>query len=101
MGEPAIQAAKEELAMRREQAPICGEHHTVKVWRPATFEYEDEGITIRVPNLYAWVCPTGGEASFTSDTVDELLLTIRDLLTAAKRARGRRSEVTEYVVSVR
>ena len=87
--------------MRNESVPVCNEHHRTKEWRLATFEYEDEGITVRVPNLYAWVCPADNEVSFTADTVDELLLTIRDLLTAAKRARGRRSELTEYVVSVR
>lgn len=80
--------------------PMCGEHHSLKEWRPTTFEYQEEGITIRVPNLSAWVCPVDGEASFTPDTVDELLLTIRELLVTAKRARERRSELTEYVVSV-
>jgi hypothetical protein len=72
----------------------------MKEWRPTTFEYQEDGITVRVPNLYAWVCPADGEASFTPDTVDELLLTIRELLTTAKRARERRSELTEYIVSV-
>ncbi|MBI1996746.1 MAG: hypothetical protein HYU46_11620 [Deltaproteobacteria bacterium] len=80
--------------------PTCSEHHTEKEWRLTTFEYQEEGITVRVPNLYAWVCPVDGEASFTPDTVDELLLTIRELLTTAKRARERRSELTEYIVSV-
>ncbi len=81
-------------------APLCGEHHSVKEWCPTTFEYQEEGITVRVPNLYAWVCPVDGEASFTPETVDELLLTIRELLITAKRARERRSELTEYIVSV-
>jgi hypothetical protein len=80
--------------------PICGDHHKEKEWRLAAFDYQEEGITIRVPNLYAWVCPVDGEASFTPSTVDELLLTIRELLTTAKRARERRSELTEYIVSV-
>lgn len=86
--------------MSTKPAPVCGEHHLVKEWRPTTFEYREEGITIRVPNLYAWVCPVDREASFTPDTVDELLLTIRELLTTAKRARERRSALTEYIVSV-
>lgn len=80
--------------------PLCGEHHTLKEWRLTTFEYQDDGITVRVPHLYAWVCPADGEASFTPNTVDELLVTIRELLTTAKRARERRSELTEYIVSV-
>lgn len=41
-----------------------------------------------------------GEASFTPDTVDELLATVRDLIESAKRARSRRSVLTEYIVSV-
>jgi len=86
--------------MSTKPIPICGEHHTEKEWRSTTFAYQEEGITIRVPNLYAWVCPVDGEASFTPDTVDELLLTIRELLLTAKRARERRSELTEYIVSV-
>lgn len=86
--------------MATKPIPICGEHHREKEWRPTTFEYQEEGITVRVPNLYAWVCPVDEEASFTPDTVDELLLTIRELLTTAKRARERRSELTEYIVSV-
>jgi len=60
MGESAIQATEEEVAMRNQQAPICAEHRTVKEWRTATFEHEDDGITIRVPNLYAW-CVQPGE----------------------------------------
>jgi hypothetical protein len=80
--------------------PTCHLHHTAKEWRTTTFEYQDEGITIRVPNCHAWVCPVDGEASFTPETVDELLLTIRELLVPAKRAQERGSALTEYIVSV-
>ena len=86
--------------MATKPIPICGEHNTEKEWRPATFEYQEEGITVHVPNLYAWVCPVDGEASFTPDTVDDLLLTIRELIVTAKRAQERRSELTQYIVSV-
>jgi len=79
---------------------MCNEHHLMKEWRPTTFEYQEDGITVRVPNLNAWVCPVDEEASFTPNTVDELLLPIRELLTTAKRARERRSALTEYIVSV-
>jgi hypothetical protein len=79
---------------------MCSEHHAKKEWRHTAFEYQEEGVTVRVPNLYAWVCPIDGEASFTPDTVDELLLTIRELIATAKRAQGRRSELTQYIVSV-
>jgi len=80
--------------------PICGEHHVLKEWRSTTFEYTDDGITIRVPNIYAWVCPESGEASFTPDTADELISTGRDLLEAAKHARERRSMPTEYNILI-
>jgi hypothetical protein len=86
--------------MTDQPAPICNEHHKQKEWQPTVFEYTDDGISIRVPNVYAWVCPADGEASFTPETVDELLITVRDLLESAKRARARRSVLTEYIVSV-
>jgi hypothetical protein len=53
-----------------------------------------------VPNVYAWVCPEDGEASFTTETVDEIITTVRELLEPAKRARSRRSVLTEDIVSV-
>ena len=43
--------------MTTKPIPVCGEHHVQKEWRQTTFEYSDEGITVRVPNVYAWVCP--------------------------------------------
>ena len=86
--------------MTNKPTPICGEHHIEKEWRPTTFEYSEEDVTVRVPNIYAWVCPASGEASFTPDTVDELITTVRELLDLAKRARERRPALTEYMVSV-
>ena len=86
--------------MTTKPMPTCGEHHISKEWRPTTFEQSDDGITIRVPNVYAWVCPINGEASFTPETVDELIATVRDLLEITRRARQRRSALTEYIVSV-
>ena len=86
--------------MTNKPTPICGEHHIEREWRPTTFEYSEEDVTVRVPNIYAWVCPASGEASFTPDTVDELITTVRELLDLAKRARERRPALTEYMVSV-
>ena len=71
-----------------------------KEWRKTTFEYSDQGITIRIPNVYAWVCPADGEASFIPETVDELIATVRELHETARRAKERRSVLTEYIVSV-
>jgi len=86
--------------MTTRPVPTCNEHKVKKEWRPTTFEYNDEGVTVRVPNVYAWVCPESGEASFTPDTVDELVTTVRELIAIAKRARNRRPVLTEYIVSV-
>ena len=57
-------------------------------------------ISVRIPGVYAWVCPVDGEASFLPDTVDELIATVRELKETAERAQKRRSEFTEYFVSV-
>lgn len=71
-----------------------------KEWRLATFEYEENGIKVSVPNVYAWVCPETQEASFTPETVDELILTVRDFLATARRAKKRRLVSTEFIVTV-
>lgn len=65
-----------------------------------TFEYAEDGISVQVPNVYAWVSPLDGEVSFTPDTIDELIGTVRELIETAKRAQQRRNGFTEYVVSV-
>jgi len=80
--------------------PICTKHKVPKEWRPTTFEYAEAAVTIRVPNIYAWVCPESGEASFLPKTVDELVYTVRDLLKAAKRTQERQSMPTEYNILV-
>jgi YgiT-type zinc finger domain-containing protein len=98
-----FQAAKKEAVMSMVQnrpIPICGTHHIPKEWRPTTFEYHDEGILIRISGVYAWVCPQGGEASFTPETTDELIETVSELIEVAKHARRHRSTPTEYLVSV-
>ena len=86
--------------MAKKSVPICGEHNTKKEWKNTTFEYRDDEIVVRVPNVPAWVCPKDGEASFTPDTTDELIAAVRELIEAAKHARSRRSMFTEYIVAV-
>ena len=86
--------------MNKQPVPMCGEHQVSKQWVPTTFEDDEDGVSIRVPNVYAWVCPHDGEASFTPETTDELIATVRELITPAKRARERRSMPTEYIVRV-
>jgi YgiT-type zinc finger domain-containing protein len=80
--------------------PTCREHQVLKEWKQTTFEYSEGEISIRIPGVYAWVCPINGEAAFTPETVDELITTVRDLMESAKRAKKRRSILTEYVISV-
>lgn len=55
---------------------------------------------MRVSEIFAWVCPADGEASFSPEAFDELLTTVRELLESAKRAKARQSAMTEFVVSV-
>jgi len=96
-------AEKPERIMSKSEnqnAPICGEHQVKKEWRKTNFEYTEQGITIQVPDVYAWVCPEDGEVSFSPTTTDELIATVRELLETAKRAKKRRSEFTQYFVSV-
>ena len=86
--------------MKSNSIPSCVEHRQSKKWQPTTFVYEEEGVSIKIPNIYAWVCPENGEASFTAETVDELILTVRDLLETAKRAKVRHAAPTEFIVTV-
>ncbi|MYB63636.1 YgiT-type zinc finger protein [Candidatus Poribacteria bacterium] len=71
-----------------------------KEWQQTVFSYNEDGVSIRIPNVYAWVCPVDGEASFTPETADELITALREFIDAAKRAKERRSVLTEYVVAV-
>ncbi len=93
-------AEKGEHNMTDKPAPVCGRHKILKEWRLTAFEYNEEGISIRVPGIYAWVCPESCEASFTPETVDELMETVHELIKIAKRARERGSVFREYSVSV-
>lgn len=64
---------KNVTSMTNQTVLICGEHQVPKEWKATTFVYDDDGVSIEVPNVYVWVCPIDGEASFTSDTTDELI----------------------------
>jgi hypothetical protein len=82
-------------------APICREHNKRKEWLPTMFEHTEDGVSVRIPGVYAWVCTDDGEASFTPEVVDELITTVGDLVESAKRAKERRSVLTEYIILVR
>jgi YgiT-type zinc finger domain-containing protein len=99
MGKPAFQKAEVKEIMKLDKIPK-NKSGQPKEWGKTTFEYEENGIKIQIPNIFAWVCPETGEASFTPETVDELILTVSDLLESAKRAKERRSITTEYIITV-
>lgn len=86
--------------MATQSTPNCGEHNKPKEWRNTNFEYVDGDIKIHIPNIPAWVCPDDGEVSFTPETVDELIPTVRELVEIARKARERRSVLTEYTIAV-
>ena len=102
MGESAVQAkkTKKEVIMTAKAIPRCGQHRVSKEWHTTTFEYKEGNISIRVPNVYAWICPVDGEASFTPETVDELISTVREFIKTAKRTRNWQSMLREYIISV-
>ena len=87
--------------MKNRPAPICGQHKTSKEWKPTTFEYSEDGITVRVLDIDAWVCPVDGEAAFTPETADELHRTVRESFDSAKKAKARLSASPLQTVSVR
>ena len=39
---------------------LSGEYQVKKEWLQTTFKYNDEGIKVRVPNVYTWACPENG-----------------------------------------
>ncbi len=86
--------------MAAKPAPVCREHNVAKEWVVTTFVYSDEDISVCIPGIHAWVCPEGGESSFPPETVDQLIPTVRELLATARKARERRSELTQFIVSV-
>ena len=86
--------------MKNDSVPICQEHKATMEWCPAIFEYGEDGVSVRVTGPMAWVCPVDGEALYAPEAFDELLITVRELMESAKRAKARRSAMTEFVVSV-
>ena len=78
--------------------PRCSEHGVSMKWGTTTFEYEDDGIVIRIPDVPAWVCPLDGEASFTPEVTDELIAIVRELMASARRAHQRQPQLREYLV---
>ena len=80
--------------------PICTQHNTEKVWQQTVFEYSEDGVSVQVQNIWVWVCPEDGEPSFTPETIDALIVTIRELVYSAKHAKKRLPALTEYAVAI-
>ena len=80
--------------------PICTQHNTEKVWQQTVFEYSEDGVSVKVQNVGAWVCREDEEPSFTPETADALIVTVRELVDIAKRAKKRQPALTEYAVAV-
>ena len=80
--------------------PMCSECSTKMQWGKTVFEYSDDGIQISIPDVPAWMCPTCGEVSFTPETTDQLIETLRELVAMAKKARRRQPLLREYLVKV-
>lgn len=71
--------------MESETVPFCGKHRISRELRPTVFEHDEDGVSIRVPNVNAWVCPADGEAYFEPETVRELLKRQRQSATAGSQ----------------
>lgn len=69
-------------------------------WKAATFEYNEDGISVRVPGVYGWICPETGEVVFTPETAQELVAVVREFIASAQRAKQMRTMPSEYIVSV-
>ncbi len=80
--------------------PICTQHKKEKVWSQTVFEYTEDDISVRIENVWAWVCPEDGEPSFTPETVDALIDTVKELIETAKRAKKRSPALTDYAIAV-
>lgn len=84
--------------MNHETVPFCGKHRMSREWRASVYQHEEDGISVKVPDVHAWVCPGDGDAYFAPETVKELGSTIRELIEQEKQARERQSAPTEHLV---
>lgn len=81
--------------MDYETVPFCGKHRMSREWRATVYQYDEDGVSIELPNIHAWVCPADGEAYFAPETVDELSDTVRELIESAKHSREHHPTSTE------
>ena len=81
--------------MTYETVPFCAKHRMSREWRPTVYQYDEDGISVKVPNIQAWVCPADGHAYFAPETVNELGETVRELIESAKQAREHRAKAAD------
>lgn len=77
--------------MTYETVPFCGKHRMSREWLRTDYEYEQDGISVKVPNVHAWVCPADGDPYFAPETVAELSSTVREMIESAKHGHEGRS----------
>ena len=53
--------------MSCEPVPICGEHQISKEWKPTTFEYDEDGVSIRDSR---WITHYANNNDWYDDTSD-------------------------------
>jgi hypothetical protein len=82
--------------------PFCTEHLIPMAWGETEFAYQEDGIEVVVRHIPAWVCPFGDDAAFPPGATSELIQTIRELISVAKRSREQRTSLPqqEYLVKV-
>ena len=80
--------------MTYETVPFCGKHRISREWRPTVYQYDQDGVSLEVPNVHAWVCPADGEPYFEPETVEEVSDTVRKMIESGKHSSHRGSQPT-------
>ncbi len=81
--------------MTYETVPFCGKHRMSREWRSTVYQVDADGVSVKVPDVQAWVCPADGEAYFAPETVNELSGKVRELIESAKHAREHQSNAAD------
>jgi YgiT-type zinc finger domain-containing protein len=68
------------------------------IWGKTTFAYEEDGISVEVSDIPAWICQDCDDVSFTPGTTQQLVTAVRELIAATKRARAKNTPLYEYHV---
>jgi len=58
------------------------------IWGATTFEYEENDILVEVSNVPAWICPDCDDVSFPPGVSQQLITSVRELITATRRSRA-------------